>query len=234
MGVVYAGFDVQLDRKVAIKLVHRHLLDRPEVRLRMTREAQAMARLSSPHVVHVYQVGEHDDGIYMAMEYIDGQTLGAWLRARPRPWQVVLRTVCDAGRGLAAAHHAGLTHRDFKPDNVLVDAEGRARVLDFGLAQTERARARAYRAEERRRRSTTCTVPEARASIAGDEHPLVRAPDGDGKALGTPAYMSPEQHFGGAGRPATRISSASASRCTRRSTAIGRFTATPGRRSSNR
>ena len=115
MGVVYAGYDVQLDRKVAIKLVHRHLLNNPVVRVRMMREAQAMARLSSPNVVHVYQVGEHDDGIYMAMEYIDGLTLGAWLRARPRPWQLVLRTVCDAGRGLAAAHQAGLIHRDFKP-----------------------------------------------------------------------------------------------------------------------
>ena len=119
MGVVYAGYDVQLDRKVAIKLVHRHLLNNPEVRVRMMREAQAMARLSSPNVVHVYQVGEHDDGIYLAMEYIDGQTLAAWLRAKPRPWPVVLRTVCDAGRGLAAAHHAGLIHRDFKPESGL-------------------------------------------------------------------------------------------------------------------
>ncbi|HEY0133752.1 MAG TPA: serine/threonine-protein kinase, partial [Nannocystis sp.] len=193
MGVVYAGFDVQLDRKVAIKLVHRHLLDRPEVRLRMTREAQAMARLSSPHVVHVYQVGEHDDGIYMAMEYIDGLTLGAWLRARPRPWQLVLRTVCDAGRGLAAAHHAGLTHRDFKPDNVLVDADGRARVLDFGLAQTDAA----GQHEQAMAQPETVPTEEEEVHALGDDiHWSVRLTE-RGKALGTPAYMSPEQHFGG-------------------------------------
>ncbi len=192
MGVVYAGFDVQLDRKVAIKLVHRHLLDRPEVRLRMTREAQAMARLSSPNVVHVYQVGEHDDGIYMAMEYIDGLTLGAWLRARPRPWQLVLRTVCDAGRGLAAAHHAGLTHRDFKPDNVLVDADGRARVLDFGLAQTDTAGQYEYE-----QAAPAETTEDEDLPPEGDEiHWSVRLTE-RGKALGTPAYMSPEQHFGG-------------------------------------
>ncbi|HEY0139078.1 MAG TPA: serine/threonine-protein kinase, partial [Nannocystis sp.] len=137
MGVVYAGFDVSLDRKVALKLVRRQLLDKPTVRARMIREAQAMARLSNPHVVQIYQVGEHAGGIYVAMEYIDGQTLGEWLRARQRTWQAILRTVCEAGRGLAAAHAAGLVHRDFKPDNVLVDTQDHARVLDFGLVQTE-------------------------------------------------------------------------------------------------
>ncbi|MBL8970108.1 MAG: protein kinase [Myxococcales bacterium] len=119
MGVVYAGYDRSLDRKVALKLVRRQLLDKPAVRTRMTREAQAMARLSNPHVVQVYQVGEHDGGIYVAMEYIDGQTLGEWLRAAPRSWQAVLRVVTEAGRGLAAAHAAGLVHRDFKPDSGL-------------------------------------------------------------------------------------------------------------------
>ena len=193
MGVVYAGFDLQLDRKVAIKLVHRHLLDRPEVRLRMTREAQAMARLSSPNVVHVYQVGEHGDGIYMAMEYIDGLTLGAWLRAHPRSWQLILRTVCDAGRGLAAAHHAGLTHRDFKPDNVLVDADGRARVLDFGLAQTDTA---GQYEPEPPPTETTATQDDESPPQSDDIHWSVRLTE-RGKAMGTPAYMSPEQHFGG-------------------------------------
>jgi len=115
MGVVYAGYDVGLDRKVAVKLVRRQLLNKARVRARMISEAQAMARLSNPNVVQVYQVGEHEDGIYVAMEYVAGQTLGAWLKAEPRPWDVILRTICDAGRGLAAAHAAGLVHRDFKP-----------------------------------------------------------------------------------------------------------------------
>lgn len=117
MGVVYAGYDVGLDRKVAVKLVRRQLLNKARVRARMISEAQAMARLSHPNVVQVYQVGEHEDGIYVAMEYVAGQTLGAWLKAEPRPWDVILRTICDAGRGLAAAHAAGLVHRDFKPES---------------------------------------------------------------------------------------------------------------------
>ena len=113
MGVVYAGYDVALDRKVALKLIRRSLIDRSEVRARMVREAQAMARLSHPNVVQVYQVGEHGDEIYVAMEYVEGQTLTSWLHAEKRPWQLVLRTVIAAGRGLAAAHAAGLVHRDF-------------------------------------------------------------------------------------------------------------------------
>jgi tetratricopeptide (TPR) repeat protein/tRNA A-37 threonylcarbamoyl transferase component Bud32 len=200
MGVVYAGYDVGLDRKVALKLVRKQLLNKPAVRARMIREAQAMARLSSPFVVQVYQVGEHRDGIYVAMEYIDGLALGEWLKAERRPWQLVLRTLCDAGRGLAAAHSAGLVHRDFKPDNVLVDSTGRARVLDFGLVQSE----------------TTTTVGETeelmQSSPSLDEtmHSSGVVPEGVdrsnlhwsvrltqfGRAVGTPAYMSPEQHFG--------------------------------------
>ncbi|MBL9103090.1 MAG: protein kinase [Myxococcales bacterium] len=119
MGVVYVGYDVVLDRRVALKLVHPKHLGSAAVRARMLREAQAMARLSSPYVVPVFQAGEHEDGLYLAMEYVEGQTLTAWLGAAPRPWQVVLRTVCEAGRGLAAAHAAGFIHRDFKPDSGL-------------------------------------------------------------------------------------------------------------------
>src|SRR5690606_19039842 len=118
MGVVYEGYDAKLERKVALKLVRRQLLNNPAVRERMTREAQAMARLSNPNVVQVYQVGEHDGGIYVGMEYVEGETLTEWLKSATRPWPLILRTICEAGRGLAAAHAAGLVHRDFKPDNV--------------------------------------------------------------------------------------------------------------------
>ncbi|MBL8974710.1 MAG: serine/threonine protein kinase, partial [Myxococcales bacterium] len=204
MGVVYAGYDDGLERKVALKLVRRELLDRPTVRERMQREAQAMACLSNPHVVQVYQVGEHAGGIYVAMEYIDGQTLGAWLRARPRPWQQVLRVVCDAGRGLAAAHRAGLVHRDFKPDNVLVDASDHARVLDFGLVQSEASDDLARTAEDgpmpadAPAPATTTDRDPARASI----HWSVRLTQ-VGWVIGTPAYMSPEQHHGRSSGPAS-------------------------------
>ena len=198
MGVVYAGYDIMLDRKVALKLVRRQLLDNPAIRARMLREAQAMARLSNPHVVQVYQVGEHDESIYVAMEYIDGRTLGAWLKAERRPWQLVLRTVCDAGRGLAAAHSAGLVHRDFKPDNVLVDAEGHARVLDFGLVRAEGDSPVAD--EESATTGAYAVSPHETLPIAAEVertrlHWSVRLTQ-RGNSLGTPAYMSPEQHFG--------------------------------------
>ena len=195
MGVVYAGFDVSLDRKVALKLVRRQLLDKPTVRARMIREAQAMARLSNPHVVQIYQVGEHAGGIYVAMEYIDGQTLDGWLHMRKRPWQAVLRTVCEAGRGLAAAHAAGLVHRDFKPDNVLVDTHDHARVLDFGLVQTEAGDAEDDLARTEEDAPVNATMPGHDGIDRSNIHWSVRLTQ-IGKVLGTPAYMSPEQHFG--------------------------------------
>jgi tetratricopeptide (TPR) repeat protein len=198
MGVVYTGYDVKLDRKVALKLIRRHLLGSPEARARMLREAQAMARLSHPNVVQVYQVGEHDELVYLAMEYVDGQTLEEWLAIAARPWQVVLATLVGAGRGLAAAHAAGLVHRDFKPDNVLVGLDGRARVLDFGLVYT--AGDGGVAGLQGLLASGAGALPdldEAEALRSGSTR-LTQA----GRLIGTPAYMSPEQHFGGPAGPA--------------------------------
>ena len=115
MGVVFAGFDLELDRKVAIKLL---LVDRGEGsigRTRMMREAQAMARLSHPNVIQIYEVGAFRGQIFLAMEYVSGRTLDAWQSARRRPWREILAMYLQAGRGLAAAHAAGIIHRDFKP-----------------------------------------------------------------------------------------------------------------------
>ncbi|HUJ63632.1 MAG TPA: serine/threonine-protein kinase [Kofleriaceae bacterium] len=133
MGVVYAGEDADLGRKVAIKLV-RGDSEHPAYRARLLREAKAMARLEHPNVVRVYEVGSDRGRLFVAMELVDGKTLTSWLR-EPHGTAEILAMFAQVGAGLAAVHAAGLVHRDFKPDNVLVDRGGRARVADFGLAR---------------------------------------------------------------------------------------------------
>ncbi|HWB78887.1 MAG TPA: tetratricopeptide repeat protein [Nannocystaceae bacterium] len=134
MGVVYAAYDPELDRKIALKLLHADSTS-SRGRQRLLREAKAIAKLTHPNVVTVHDVGTYEGRVFVAMEYIDGVTLRQWLRERTRTWPEVLDVMCDAAGGLAAAHAAELIHRDFKPDNVLVDRGGRVVVLDFGLAR---------------------------------------------------------------------------------------------------
>jgi predicted Ser/Thr protein kinase len=132
MGEVYLGLDAALGRKAAIKRVppERSTSESPE---RLRKEARALARLSHPNVVQIYEVGEHEDQTFLAMEYVEGTTLTGWLKDA-RSWQEILSVFVAAGRGLAAAHSAGVIHRDFKPDNVLISKAGRVCVADFGLA----------------------------------------------------------------------------------------------------
>ena len=167
MGVVYAAHDGELDRQVALKLLRPDAGAGPD---RLVREAQAMARLQHPNVVTVHDVGTTGDRVFVAMELIDGPTLRAWA-AVARPWRERLEVVRAIGRGLAAAHAAGLIHRDVKPDNVIVGGDGRPRIGDFGLA--------------RRGDDGDRVGPPAAARAAT----ITRT----GAVAGTPAYMAPEQ-----------------------------------------
>src|SRR5262249_18058154 len=135
MGVVFSAYDLQLNRRVAIKLVRAGASD--ETRARMVREAQAMARLTDRNVVTVHEVATVGDQAFIAMELVTGPTLRAWLAERPRSRRAIVDAFLGAGRGLEAAHRAGITHRDFKPENVLIAPDGRAQVTDFGLAKMD-------------------------------------------------------------------------------------------------
>lgn len=188
MGVVYAGYDVQLDRKVALKLTRAELIS-DAIRERSLREAQALAKLSHPNVVQVYEAGRHQQRLFVAMEYIDGLDLRRWLEVAPRPWRAVLATICAAGRGLAAAHAIGLVHRDVKPDNILVGADGRARIADFGLVSTT-----AEDEQARAPRRTDHVIGAMRRDPSGSQSDLKLTQEG--RSIGTPAYMAPEQHRG--------------------------------------
>lgn len=136
VGMVFAAHDPVLGRRVAVKLLRPDRLgvDAERAGQQLREEAQAMARLAHPNVAAVFDVGEHNGGVYIAMELIEGLSLRGWLTETPRPWREVLSAYFQAGRGLAAAHEAGLVHRDFKPTNVLMGRDGRVRVVDFGLA----------------------------------------------------------------------------------------------------
>jgi len=136
MGVVVRAYDPELDRAVAVKVLGPRLLDGAGARDRLRREAQAMARLTHPNVVTVYDVATHGDTLCIAMELVEGETLRGFVRS-PRPWRETLRICILAGRGLAAAHAAKLVHRDYKPENVLVADDGRVAVSDLGLARIE-------------------------------------------------------------------------------------------------
>ncbi|WP_437753504.1 protein kinase domain-containing protein [Sorangium sp. So ce1389] len=187
MGVVYAAYDPELDRRVALKLVHHERLAdraREEAASRLLREAQALARLSHPHVITVFDAGRFDGQVFLTMEFVEGGTLRQWARAaraERRSPGAVLEMFLQAGRGLAAAHAAGLVHRDFKPDNVLIGKDGRARVTDFGLVRVAPAGPAAPARPEHGAERPARPLPAS----AGTQTEA-------GALLGTPAYMAPE------------------------------------------
>ncbi|MBA3549201.1 MAG: serine/threonine protein kinase, partial [Nannocystis sp.] len=187
MGVVYTAYDDKLDRKIAVKVMRSESEREDSVgKARLLREAQAMARLAHPNIVIVHEVGEVDRQVFVAMEFIRGHSLDRWL-ADPHPWREILDVFLQAGRGLEAAHRAGLVHRDFKPQNVLVGSNsgstGAVKVLDFGLARS---------VGPGEVDASEALVPTATAAINLLDAHLTRT----GALMGTPAYMAPEQHHG--------------------------------------
>jgi serine/threonine protein kinase len=125
MGEVFLAYDAQLHRRVAIKALVKTVASPQNERL--LREAQTLAQLSHPNLVHLYEVGEYEGGVFLVMEYIEGPSLSAWLHEQRRPWRQILEAFIGAGTGLAAAHRAGIVHRDFKPANVIIGRDGAAR-----------------------------------------------------------------------------------------------------------
>jgi eukaryotic-like serine/threonine-protein kinase len=175
MGVVVSAYDADLDRKVAVKLLRGAAAAGSE---RLLREARAIARLDHPNVITVHEAGAIDGEVFVAMELAAGGTLRAWIDAAPRSWREVVAVMIQAGRGLWAAHQAGLVHRDFKPANVLLTRAGEVRVADFGLVGL---------------------CHDERDAGAMPENVTLTA---TGALLGTPAYMAPEQHRGEDAGPA--------------------------------
>ncbi len=170
MGEVYAAYDPQLERRVALKRLHADVTGPAghALRARMVDEARALARLDHPGIVRVYDAGEVNEEVYLAMEFIDGVTLRTWCQTRDRSVRDLVPVFCAVARALVAAHGVGILHRDLKPDNIMMTREGRVVVLDFGLAKV-RGHVR-------------------QATSASRPHDTVQ-----GALLGTPAYMAPEQ-----------------------------------------
>ncbi len=174
MGVVYLGYDEQLERKVAVKLLAQRTPS-DLAKQRLEREAQALARLSHPNVVQIYERGDHHGATFVVMEYVVGRTLRVWLAEPGHDFRARASLLRECGAALAAAHAQGLVHRDFKPDNVIVGSDGHARVLDFGIA---------LRVADEQSEPESGKPDEPRTLVALTQ---------TGSLMGTPAYMSPEQ-----------------------------------------
>ena len=195
MGVVYEAWDPTLERRVALKLLRSPSRRAAE---RLLREARALARLDHPGVVRIWAADVHRGAVYIAMELVEGQNLREWLKIT-RSWGEVLPVLIRAGRGLAAAHAAGVIHRDFKPENVLVGWDGQARVLDFGIARVSAQHPEHLSStidgspsndDEGEGHCGAAPLSGSFAELPLDDSPLTEA----GALIGTLLYMAPEQH----------------------------------------
>jgi len=180
MGEVYLAQDTKLDRKVALKILPAEVASNRDRMERFVREAKAAAALNHPNIAHIYEIGEADDLNFIAMEFIDGQTLREMIHGRQTDLTKLLRHLQHVADGLAKAHAAGIVHRDLKPDNVMITRDGHAKILDFGLAKLI----------EPRQSSSASGEPSEQATAILQQHST------PGVVLGTVGYMSPEQAQG--------------------------------------
>jgi Superfamily I DNA and RNA helicases len=177
MGAVYKAYDEKLHRVVALKLLPPEYLSQADRRRRFLQEARAASALNHPHILTVYEVGEDDGKPYMAMEYVEGETLREKIKARALQLRQSLEIAIQIAEGLAKAHEAGIVHRDLKPENLMIRRDGYAKILDFGLAKLVQRRASA-------------------TAIDSTQKTLIRVETQSGVIMGTVNYMSPEQLLG--------------------------------------
>jgi eukaryotic-like serine/threonine-protein kinase len=196
MGIVYAAFDPELNRRIALKILHGSSTgptrQSGSARARLLREAQAIARVTHPNVISVFDVGTVGESVFVAMEYVDGPTLTQW-QAERRDVGELVAMYLQAARGLAAAHATGIVHRDFKPDNVLITSgpEGaHARVLDFGLARTDPSVSAGDPEPDDFADASSSAIDLDGSDVLSSPLTMV------GAVVGTPRFMAPEQHAG--------------------------------------
>lgn len=189
MGEVWAAYDPHLDRKIALKLIHPQFdgTRQEKYRARLLREAQALAKLSHPNVVSVYDVDRIDDRLYIAMEFVEGETVADWVARTSPPWHEILGVYRAAAQGLAAAHRRGIVHRDIKPSNILVGTDRRVCVLDFGLAK----------AVDETDDETSTVAMDDETSLHDVVLSARQSLTKTGPSIGTPGYMALEQIRGG-------------------------------------